>query len=341
MWKNDASWKYFGSTDVVNQRYQSPLQGSHWCNCTFLAALSSMTWVNPNVIQDQGTGPYQFSFYDGGAWVVVKVNSDLLVSDLTASPPSFCGAKSALFSLANGEIWPAIYEKAYAKFCLYKKNLITQASLTDPKTSCWGSNNPCTLTDVDWGGNPVTVLARLAGCTSYPQPMYTYDSDGCPDLTKPNFPDIYTYLRTNFCSASGGLYKTQYPMAAWTFSDEACVNGKRYIPNSCHYSLNGIQKNHSYSILGVFAANSVNYLVLRDPCGIDPSDPAITPKLCPASTVWQYGNKFFVICPATGTMSSGIGNPATIKVPFPTGKGIFALRASEFGNYFEGFGWIR
>jgi hypothetical protein len=355
-WNSDASWKYFGSTSPTNisKRYQSPVQGSSWLDCTFIAALSSVTWINPKFFKDVSTQnpPYRYFFWDEGTAtkVEVQINSNLLV--VNPGSTSFCGAVSSQFA-STKEVWPALYEKAYAKFCLYKKNpgKMSTDNLKDPaywplfnaagEYNDW--YNPCSLTDVQWGGNPVTVMARLTGCTAQPRIMYEKDTDGCPDRTQPNFPDIYDYIRTNFCMEADATNKTRNAMAAWTYIDEVCVNSKRFIPNDCHYTLNGIQKNHCYSILGVFDAEGINYIVLRDPCGIDPLNANIIPKKYTGSTNWQYGNKFFTLC--NSQISFGlitqIGTPANPTVSLSFGDGIFALKASEFGNYFEGFGWVQ
>jgi hypothetical protein len=357
--RETLAWDFFKYTTLaeISKRYKSPVQGI-WCNCTFTAALSSISWVHPKFNRDMSTlnPPFQYFFWDesNSTKIEVQIEPWVFVRNVGDTPPSFCGGKS---SNSVTELWSSLYEKAYAKFCLYKKDPVkmSQNNLKDPafwplynaagQYDNW--YNPCSLTCTEWGGNPVTVMVRLTGCSAITKRMYPIDGDGFPDRTQPVY-DIFNSVN-GFCQAAGGLNKTKCAMAAYTYiAEEGPISGtnqsKRYIPADCHYTDNGIRANHSYSILGVFV-DDTNYIVLRDTSGIDPSDTGLLNKIYTGLKQWQYGNKFFPLSDTPVTKPIGLveefGTPMSPRVTLSSGDGIFALKASEFGNYFEGIGWLQ
>ena len=160
-----------------------PVQGALG-DCYFIAALSSIAWARPYVIAQRtratGTGQQQFvdmiEFFSGGKAEKVDV-TELL--PLQSPANAFIYARSA----EAGEIWPAIYEKAYAKW----------------RTKDTGDQpNYAPIA----GGDPVAALSQLTGLS----PFYIWN-------TSLSAHDLWQKIRGNCIS-----YKTFNPMVAWTYS---------------------------------------------------------------------------------------------------------------------------
>jgi hypothetical protein len=346
-WKTDASWIYFGSGSAD---FRNPVQGGNWDDCTFLAALTSMAWTNPASIAVQDAQKtLTYIFYDGGT-ITASINNNLLVVDPAATPLCFCGAKSNLFD-SKKEVWPALYEKAYAKYRFYKKGLISTGDLNIatkwPLDASGNPVSPCTLTCDEWGGNPVTVLGILTGCQTQVQRIYQKDGNGMPIRTSPydlycaalmstykdsGYADgsyIWQFIKNCFCSTVGWVNKTKKPMVAWTYKNNS------YLPSGKSFSPTGIRENHSYAILGTFTYNKKYYVVLRDPYCLDPSSATISL----ATGIYQYFNGTADFCPkGVGGFIESPGNKTSLS--FGDQDGVFGLEAYELKTYFEGFGWI-
>ncbi|MDD1683731.1 MAG: hypothetical protein LUO98_07850 [Methanoregula sp.] len=342
-WQLPATPSYLQATGYAS--HLDPVQGGCYPNCQFTAALSSLVWTNKTFIPNQAAPPYQFNFKEGAAAAVpVRVDGQLLYDSATGSP---CGAIPPYINNKN-IIWAALNEKAYAKFCQYLLDPVTY-------TQAWlnnAANQPnliASLSATQWGGNPVTVLRRLTGCTDETRVLYPKNADGHPiwgdcsltymnNLMGPSYStrDIYQFMYKNFCNIGGGVYKSKVPMVAWTYPDNtylAC--------GSASYSPTGIQQNHSYSILGVCqfgTPTKVNYIILRDPCGVDPlAAPANTPG------TYTYQNKQFQICfgvnpTIIAPAIAGVG--PTTSLTLSNNDGIFALPCDQFRYYFEALGWV-
>jgi hypothetical protein len=196
-----------------------PIQGSVG-NCYFIAALASVAWARPHVIAQRnrttGLGQHDFvdmiEFYKGGKPERVEV-TELL--PLNSPGNTFIYARSS----EAGEIWPAIYEKAYAK---------------------WKTNDPGDKPDIlkTWGGDPVRALAELTGLTPYYQSTSGLSAH-----------DIWQKVRANCISM-----KTFNPMVAWTYgsSPSPDVNyGNAHIAANHAYSILGWQyaNNQEYIVL--------------------------------------------------------------------------------------------
>lgn len=104
-------------------------------NCELIGSLSAVAWVtnsiNPN--PDVG-GQFQIQLYDPD--VTYTISKDLWL-DTSKNPPAFVYAHSSY----PGEIWPAIYEKAYAQ--KFKGRAV------------------CDMSQVDWNVNEETILTFL------------------------------------------------------------------------------------------------------------------------------------------------------------------------------------
>ena len=189
------------------------------------------------------------------------------------------------------------------------------------------------------GGNAGVGLVYLTGkncfqlsttLAAYAPPLYSHTPAAAAS------PSLYNFIKLGFCSETGvvyGLYKTKYPLVAWTYAA-----GDQYNANP---SL-GIIASHCYSILGVFqppaAENNHSYIVLRTTYGL--SDPAAQVNVSPADNGnWTYGDARFPIG-TTGKYppAPGTHNQKTLDLSVQ-GDAIFGLDQAVFSNYFQSIGW--
>ena len=183
-----------------------PVQGAVG-DCYLIAALASIAWARPYLIAQltraTGTGQQAFvdmiEIHDGATTKQVEVTEKL---PLNAPGNTYIYCRSS----ETGEIWPAVYEKAYAKWR-------TKVTTDTPDISAIA------------GGDPVAALAQLSGLTPY------YFSN--PAIAAH---DIWQKVRENSLSR-----KTFNPMVAWTYcSPPSGVNYSSAQIAGCHaYSILG------------------------------------------------------------------------------------------------------
>lgn len=182
------SWQDTGRFYNEATEFFDPVQGQVG-DCYFISAMSSVAWAMPFTIADRtrATGTvqdaftHQVSFFDG-SWRSVEVSDRVLVAS---------GGSTSYYahSAEAGEIWPAVYEKAYAKWR-------------------FGTNDDFPkIPDLAWG-DPVAACRSLTGGNSY----YNWHS-GMTDA------QLLSLVKSH---SAGG--RTTTPMVAWTHgagSDEA------------------------------------------------------------------------------------------------------------------------
>ncbi|MFT4284773.1 MAG: C2 family cysteine protease [Protaetiibacter sp.] len=116
------SWQDTGRFYNETTEFFDPVQGQV-ADCYFIAAMSSVAWAKPFTIADrtrataaaQDSFTHQVSFFGGsggygsGGWGAVEVSDRVLVAS---------GGSTSYYahSSEGGEIWPAVYEKAFAKW---------------------------------------------------------------------------------------------------------------------------------------------------------------------------------------------------------------------------------
>lgn len=210
-----------------------PVQGALG-DCYFIAALSSVAWARTYVIAQRsratGTGQQQcvdmIELFKQGVAQPDRIEvSELL--PLNSPGNIFIYARSC----EAGEIWPAVYEKAYAKW----------------RTNDAGDKpNYAPIA----GGDPVGACFQLTGLT----PNYLWNSGLTPDA-------IWQKVRENSVSM-----KTFNPMVAWTYPsgdaspDKVNYDNAHLVANHA-YSIFGWQyaNNKKYLILrnpwGTWEAN--------------------------------------------------------------------------------------
>jgi calpain family cysteine protease len=183
-----------------------PVQGAVG-DCYLIAALASVAWARPYLIaqRTRATGTGQPDFVD---MIEIHEGATTKQIEVTEKLPLNSPGNTYIYcrSSETGEIWPAVYEKAYAKWR-------TKVTTDTPDISAIA------------GGDPVAALAQLSGLTPY------YFSN--PSIAAH---DIWQKVRENSLSR-----KTFNPMVAWTYcSPPAGVNYSSAHIAGCHaYSILG------------------------------------------------------------------------------------------------------
>lgn len=175
VWVDPGDFFEFGT------ELNDPVQGAS-PDCYFISALSSVAWAQTYQIAQRtrstdAAGHFvdEMAFYVSGAWKNFEDTEEL---PLLSPGNTFIYARSS----EAGEIWPAVYEKAYAQYRGNTKD-----------------DHP------DYGplayGDPVAACVHLMGWTGYyySNPSMTADA-------------IWQTVRANSISC-----KTFNPMVAWTY----------------------------------------------------------------------------------------------------------------------------
>jgi hypothetical protein len=223
--------------------FDDPVQG---CvpNCYMIAGLCSMAWVNQASIGDQ-VPPYSFTFYIPPFTVQNPTNTPIAAPPTTVDTAQLPLKKADsgvdfVYARSNTkyEIWPAIFEKAYAKFKPVPPD--SDGNPDHPDISKFGE------------GSAFQTLVNLTG--------KNLALDDKSSLTKSynSGDDIYTKIKAAMCS--GGKKATKAGVAFTYRSGSAYADDK-------------IVANHTYTILGVHteippgSMISKKYIVLRNPFG--------------------------------------------------------------------------
>lgn len=170
-----------------------PQQGAV-ANCYYIAALSAVAWAMPYKIQHmtRATGIAQQAFTNLIRFY--KPDSDGKLDreiEVTDAVPLRSGSGNYLYARSTeaGEIWPAVYEKAYAK-------LLTGTESDRPN-----------ILETAWGSS-LTATAQLTGGQRFGYGTSSRSAD-----------EIWNLVRGN---SRGG--RTFNPMTCWTYSTGAAAN---------------------------------------------------------------------------------------------------------------------
>jgi hypothetical protein len=268
--------------------------------------------------------------------------------------------KNNVWPALSNEVWTALYERAYAKFCYYENCIKpTAGSLTCTKSTDQNGNPVNTITGPDpniadvlsitknpsipqtqptWGGNAGWALVYLTGlnCYSYNTNLSTFPTapGGVNAATS-----IYNFINAGFCSeitAVQGISKTRYPLVAWTY------------PSGTQYDPYTLIADHCYAILGTYdASNGSSYIILRNTFGLPiPNKDYPLPSslnVYTGGTNWAYNDAQFKI----GSTPSWPANnrsvlSGSLNVALPSSYGIFAIEGTQaFKKYFATIGWAK
>jgi hypothetical protein len=213
-------WKDMGDFFKDVTEFSDPIQGAIG-NCYFIAAVSAVAWADPYLIvhRNRATGVGEtdrvnaIQFYSKGGGKdapskLVEVTDSTLVNS-ASNLPIYCRSRDA------GEIYPALYEKAFAKWILKTdsdKPDITQTAFGDPVKACAQLNNKT--------------------------PYYFNTASRTGD-------QLYTIVRENSMS-----YKTIHPMTAWTYGSGKDYTGTNVVGNHAYTVLGwAFQNNKKFIVL--------------------------------------------------------------------------------------------
>lgn len=321
-------------TQLYVAKCYCPVQGP-FIDCHLIAALSSIAWINDTFIKNQGSlTVYSSTFYDpqpdatqypAGTTittpmpVTVSVNANICMDSVTGV---WCCSRGC------DETWVALFEKAFAKFCMFKiKKTMSWANLGNASVNPVFSSLP---DGSDWGGNPAMVLQYLAdgSVKKYTYTVVTTDAYAIIKALCPYNALIGKLNIPNIGIMNGD--KVKVPMGAWTYKNETEAQAATGV--SITYNNATIVGNHCYSILGIYEDSNGKYIVMRNPYG--KADPAIS-KL--GKGPWFMYNKLYSIGTSCKPKDTSITGKS---IDFSAVDGIFALDVNIFKQYFEGFGYI-
>jgi hypothetical protein len=320
-----ATWgpNPYGS-DYSNTTYGSfddPVQGA-LSDCFFVAALSSIayaTMTKTKFFLDLSGSSFDIYFWDNFSIdAVTGINNPTTSRKVTVTNNHFPLQNNGnlVFGRSNtpSEIWPAIYEKAFAEW------------------KCGGTTNEpdyATLCQ----GNPITALANITG--------YKFATGG---TATPSVYETKTYATSPAaiydkiaiaCNMALPAYpndrNTRWPVVAYTYDS-----------TTLGLSNATIVRNHSYSVLGVQKSGTSRYIILRNPWGQVPPAVYVDPKTLDANRCVLDASGAPALCygdPNLGTdvLSANTWMGASLS---NVNDGIFGLHTTAFQKYFQGFGWV-
>ncbi len=242
-----ATWTDIGDFFEEGTEFADPVQGALG-DCWLIAALSSVAWSRPYAIlqRNRATGPGGSDFVD--AIDMKYYDGQVQTYEVGETLPVYTGSSWPLYarSAEAGEIWPGVYEKAYAK--------LRTGNLTDKPDFRWLA-----------GGDTVDACTRLVpGLTATYVETRTHSAD-----------ELWQTLTANCIFNPGGPWvalhragRTVNPMTAWTYAS------KDESPDRVDYDWDsGVVASHAYSVLGWITEARVarpwsRYIVLRNPWGM-------------------------------------------------------------------------
>lgn len=187
-----AEWADPGDFFEEASEFFDPVQGGLG-DCYLISALSAVAWSRPYVIaqRTRATGAASADFVNRIEFFP-SAGASPISFEVTEQMPVLTGSHGWIYARSSetGEIWPAVYEKAYAK---------------------WKTDNTTDKPDYSpiAGGWPVQACTELTGLRG--------TTRTCSDLSAD---DIWQAIRANCRS-----YRTFNPVVAWTFcTDTPPVN---------------------------------------------------------------------------------------------------------------------
>jgi hypothetical protein len=240
-----------------------PVQGSVG-NCYFVAALGSVAWTRPYQIAhrtrpirthseatsgsqtsswvDSGTSPgprftCMIEFHQAGN--IDHRNAETAEVEVTEQLPLSITNHNFIYCKSSepGEIWPGVYEKAFAKW-------ITGNKTDKPNIAATGGPT---------GGSPSRVVRQLTG-----------EHNVTVNMTKDRTAEqLWQFVWSNSVNQ-----KTVHPMVAGTYG-----TAKEAPDKDVGYTNATIVAWHAYSVLGWASSGSRRFIVLRNPWGKPSSAP--------------------------------------------------------------------
>jgi Calpain family cysteine protease len=212
------AWRDVGDFFKDVTEFNDPIQGSVG-NCYLIAAMAAVAWSDPYSIihRNRATGTGETDRVNGIQWyskggnkdapnLMVEVTDKVIVNAGNYIP--YCHSHDP------GEVWPALYEKAFAKW-------ISKDAGDNPDISQTA------------GGDPVRATAQITGKTPYYFGTSTRTAD-----------QLYTIVRSHSVS-----YKTFAPMVAWTYGSGPIYSGSNIVGSHAYTVLGWAWQNSKQYIV--------------------------------------------------------------------------------------------
>jgi hypothetical protein len=308
--------------------YDAPRQGAA-DDCWFIAALSSIAWVLPDLLTaDNSCGIFILDPNGPPAGQGSLDDAYLYPSDDLPLPPGAGSTSSSYWWSASkySERWVAMMEKAFAMRYLDVNN---------------DHPNVCSLPK----GSPQFALYVLMGDTNWNMfwnrtPSLSTGATVWKD-NNGNPIDAYGKLSANCNSPTGTAFKkTLFPTVAFTWDSALAPAPKLQNNGPLQYNTDLLVACHSYSVLGVYTEGGKNFVVLRNPWGLTAGvtytnrtnlfgfTNGVSLAAGPLPNFAKRNGVYYNLSLWTSTTASG-----------QLMDGIFALDASIFARYFHGFSW--
>lgn len=235
---------------VEGKLFEESVQGTQ-NNTALMAALSSVVWANPFVlpiIKCEKDSAYQISFYNPNKTIVVN-------DSLPWDGANFCWAHKP----ESVEIWPGLYEKAYAALVMNVSPTSCERPLTIPD---WLNKS---VDFIPWGNDPLGIMRRLVPA------IHRYDntvSDTAAKLVFDSIKGICTYcsITMPYEHMRTKNVKSYYAAAGLTRSEieYSFGTGGPLRPNHA-YSILGVMKDQTYNGDIESFSSDKNFIIVRDP----------------------------------------------------------------------------
>ncbi|KAI9777276.1 MAG: hypothetical protein M1839_009006 [Geoglossum umbratile] len=198
------TWRDMGTMLATATDYDDPIQGGI-ADCWLISAMAAVAWADPYSIvhrnrpgsgsEDDGINGIQFYSKPTGRNAPTKMTevTDKTVVDSQSLWPPYCRCSDP------GEIWPQVYEKAFAKWS-------TQDTTDQPN-----------MTSLAYG-DPGWAMAQINNKTAY----YYDTASSTPD-------QLWGIVRANSMS-----YRTINPMTAWTYGSGPDYDGSNIVANHAY-----------------------------------------------------------------------------------------------------------
>lgn len=190
-------------------RFDDPVQGAT-SNSWLIAAIFSVFWADPSIInrctratnnradaRDERKRALSVRFHDKGGrnnnrTATIDVNYEVPVNN-SSNEPVYCRSSD------GDEIWPSLYEKAYAKWI----------------TGCSSDRPDITQTS---NGDPIKAMAQINGREPHYYSTHKHSAGELVGLVR----------------SSSMNFKTIHPMAAWTHASGHVYRGSNLVANHAY-----------------------------------------------------------------------------------------------------------
>lgn len=326
------SWTDAGRFYNEAAEFFDPIQGAVG-DCYLIAALSSVAWARPFAIADAARATrddnqaftHRITFFNNGQPQNIEVTDKILIKDNGSTP--FCRSSE------TDEIWPGIYEKAYARMRL--------SEATDFPA----------IPDIAFG-DTVGAAAQLTGLA----PTYMWHSD---------FTAAEVLAAVESHSSNG---RTTSPMVAWTYNSgteaDVAYNDANIVANHA-YSVLGTMRRYEFRFDRLNLHPHLPSLTIPEFIPPRPEPGPLLQRISTGLTAQRFTTSslldqisikgavavdYLIVrnpwgyCEGSGSSTTD-GNHQALDVDWwrsiPLGSnGVFAIEVNAFHRYFAGIGYV-